>query len=240
MKRCVGCNVIYEDSFDVCPTCGDTLDVFGGEQRNNSSPQYQNNTNPRHTPQRRQTSNNSAYIFEQKSGSIFTINGSVAESNTQQYYQSRLTKLWNAIFFGEPYQLGHTSFVTIFRVEEHTTRGYPEQARDIVLYGNMQNIFATGDDVTLSARKKGSRLVADRVFNHSINDYIKLQFYIPASIISFFVLIAVIVVILIINGIINADYSAIGSAITGFISSALSFLIVIAFLWYIIKGRFKR
>ncbi|HCS10416.1 MAG TPA: hypothetical protein DIV40_03060 [Clostridiales bacterium] len=242
MKLCPECNVVYENNLDVCPTCGARLENFGGGHHPNSSIKNQSSFESanENTRQADNTGDNSAYIFEQHLRGGIVINGSVAEANTQQYYQSKLTKFLHAVFSGEPYQFSHTSFVTIFRVEEHTIRGYPEQARDITLYGNMQNIFAVGDDVTVTAQRKGSRLVAKRVFNHSINSNVRIQPYIPASVIRAFFLIAVTAIVSILYSLINADYSAIGSGITALISTFLPTLFIIGITWNFIKGFFKK
>ena len=176
MKKCPECCAIFEDSIDVCPTCGEQLENYVNsskkeEKRKQEKPQVNDYINSRQR-------DNNAYVFERNIGNDVEINGSVVESSTQQYYQSKFTKIVQALFSGEPYQLSHTTFVTVFRVEEHTTRGYPERARDITLYGNMQNIFAVGDDVTVTASRKGNRYVAKNVYNHSINEDVRIQPYI--------------------------------------------------------------
>lgn len=244
MKRCPECNAIYEDGLDVCPTCGERLETF----RSTSRPQ-QRRTEPAPEPtyirdnfsERSQGSN--TYTFEQVSGNRVVINGAVAESSTQQYYQSKLTKLFRALFSGEPYQLSHTTFVTIFRVEEHTTVGYPENARDITLFGGMQNIFAVGDDVTVTAKRKGSRLIATDIYNHSINGNVRIQANIPAGLIQFFALLILAAVVFLVYGLATADYAAMGSAaasgIASLISRLLPLALVIGLVVAILKGIIK-
>lgn len=239
MKRCPECSAVYENTLDVCPTCGEPLENYVATSNNNNG--FHNRQSGRDIHQEAPPSRaDSAYIFEEEQGRNIIINGSVAEANTQQYYQSRFTKIVQAIFSGEPYQLSHTSFMTIFRVEEHTTRGYPERARDITLYGNMHNVFAIGDDVTVTARRKGSRLVARNVYNHSINGNVRVQAYIPAFIIRLLAMVVALIVASIIYGIVTADYAAIGAAIVGFIVSLLPTIFVVWLIWYIIKGFFKK
>ena len=122
MKWCHECNAVYEDSFSRCPACGTRLvpmqeyhepASYGSEQQRESS--YNRTRN--HYQER------SALRFIESAGSRITVNGEIADVSTQQLYQSKFTKVVRALFSGEPYQLSHTSFITIFRVEEHVDRG---------------------------------------------------------------------------------------------------------------------
>ncbi|MBQ5328355.1 MAG: hypothetical protein J6J15_04130 [Oscillospiraceae bacterium] len=238
MKKCPECCAIFEDSIDVCPTCGEQLENYVNsskkeENRKQEKPQVNDYINSRQR-------DNNAYVFERNIGNDVEINGSVVESSTQQYYQSKFTKIVQALFSGEPYQLSHTTFVTVFRVEEHTTRGYPERARDITLYGNMQNIFAVGDDVTVTASRKGNRYVAKNVYNHSINEDVRIQPYISAAVIRTVAIIIAALVLYVIIGLLTADYAAIGASIMNFFVSLLPLGFGIWILWYLLKGLFKK
>ena len=237
MKRCPNCNAFYEDQFNTCPTCGGSLySVVNSDNSNNTTFTHAGNTNPSATQ-------HTMIIFEEASGTNVIINGAVTESSTQQYYQSKFSKFFHALFSGEPYQLSHTTFVTIFRVEEHAEYGYPEQARDITLYGNAQNIFAIGDDVTVTARNVGNRLVARKVFNHSINSTVHIQPNIPASVIRAFMLIAVLIVEVVVYKIATIDYAAVGSSVGKTLMSCfyavLPTIIVIWVIWILIRSLFS-
>lgn len=238
MKQCPECNLIYEDNMDVCPNCGSVLQSFEPQRTNNA----RNITiNPYDSVRKGVTSvNDRTYTFESVSGRTYTINGSVAESSTQQYYQSKFTKFFHAIFSGEPYQLSHTTFVTVFRVEEQVRSGFPMNARDIVLYGEMQNLFAVGDDVTVTARRKGSRLVARRVFNHSIDSLIRVQPYIPAGVIRGFSLATLLLLGVLLYMITHIDYAALGSRIVSLIAAFVPALVGIGLIWLMIRSFFKR
>ena len=244
MKRCEECNAVYEDSFDICPTCGGKLDPFSqGTRRGVSSEQnyYDGlNQNREHVTEEKNNQPNDSYNFEQVDGNKITINGAVAESNTQQYYQSKFTKILQALFSGEPYQFSHTTFVTIFRVEEHTQRGYPEHARDIILYGNMQNVFAVGDDVTVEAKQRGSRYIAKRIYNHTINSEVRIQPNLPASAIRFIALAIIAIIVGLLYSIATADYGSIANAFASLISSFLPIIVVVGIVVYIIKTHFKK
>lgn len=244
MKRCEECNAVYEDSFDICPTCGGKLDPFTqGTRRESSSERnhysgFSHNSAPHNEIPN--THANDSYTFERVDGNKIIINGAVAESNTQQYYQSKFTKILQALISGEPYQFSHTTFVTIFRVEEHTQRGYPEHARDITLYGNMQNVFAVGDDVTVEAKQRGSRYIAKRIYNHTINSDVRIQPNIPASVIRLIALAIVTIIISLIYSVATADYGSIAASLVGLISSFLPAIVIIGIVVYIIKTYFKK
>ena len=245
MKRCGECNVIYEGTHDICPTCGDRLETVGttsggqsgassstrdtSSARDDDSNRFRREARPEPQPR-------DEYTFEQTEGLSVVINGAVAEANTQQFYQSKLTKIVRAVFAGEPYQLSHTSFVTIFRVEEHARRGYPEHARDISVFGNMNNIFTVGDDVTVRAKRSRNKYVAKSIYNHSINSRVSIQANIPAMLIRLLTLFLVFMAISLVRGVASADFAAIG---TGLASFFMPLIIVVAIGWYI-KNLFKR
>lgn len=238
MKRCGECNAIYEDQYDICPTCGEKLESYtqasGGTTHRNTYSQREENSRS-YANNQQNSSERSSYVFEQQNGANVIINGAVVEANTQQYYQSKFTKIIQALFSGEPYQLSHTSFVTIFRVEEHTMRGYPEHARDITVYGNTQNLFAVGDDVTVEARRRGNRYVAKRIYNHSIDSNMHIQPYIPAGAI-WGILIAIIALIIMLI----SSLPAIGAGIIKLIGSLMPVIVVIGIFWYVFRSFFKK
>ena len=246
MKRCNSCNAVYDDSHNICPTCGVRLTTLSGSeerivQRSNQSYTQNNPGNSSsHVTSSRTEERDPAYRFMQSDGSYVTFNGAVAESNTQQFYQSKTTKFIRALFSSEPYQLSHTSYITVFRVEEHSFYNYPEQAQDIVLFGGIQNVFAPGDDVTVRAKRTGNRYVAKSVFNHSINSEVRIEGNIPAGVIQCLVMALVLALIVIIYSIATVDYAAIGQAIMQFIYSLIPTIVVIGILWYIIKSFFGK
>ncbi len=210
MKRCSLCNAVYDDSYGTCPTCGVRLNSLteGADRLVNSNVTVHNvplnNGN-------RQNAQSTSIQFYERSGSTHIFNGALAEVSTQQYYQSKSTKLIRALFSGEPYQLSHTSYITILRIEEHALRRYPEQAQDVVLFGGVQNVFAPGDDLTIRAKRKRNRYVAKRIFSHSIDRNIRIEGNIPAGVIRFLFLILVAAIIWAIHGIASIDYLAFGN-----------------------------
>lgn len=239
MKRCSLCNAVYDDPYGLCPTCGVPLNnITEGAGRlsesnapvQNLSPDYRN----------RQDTQTSTIPFYERSSSNHIFNGAVAEVSTQQFYQSKSTKVIRALFSGEPYQLSHTSYITILRIEEHSLRRYPEQAQDIVLFGGVQNVFAPGDDLTIRAKRKGKRYVARRIFSHSIDRNIRIEGNIPAGVIRVLSLILIAALVWIIHGILSIDYSAVGQGILRFFTSLIPTVLTILFLWLLIKSFFKK
>ena len=246
MKRCNFCNAVYDDSYNLCPTCGVRLATLSGNeerlaQRNqqavngepyNVGSSYGGYTIPR--------SSQSVYRFIEQYGSTAVFNGAIAEVSTQQFYQSKFTKIIRAVFSSEPYQLSHTSYLTVFRVEEHSINNYPEQAQDLVLFGGMQNIFAPGDDVTVRAKRKGNRYIAKSIYNHSINSNVRLEANIPAGVVKFLFWVLVFAVVWAIYSMATVNYTALGQAIVQIITSLIPTILTTAILWYIIKAFFKK
>lgn len=239
MKRCPDCNTIFENSVDVCPSCGVTLENYVMPTPHTSSNVQTHITRATDSTANYQPTG-STYEFERIEGRNIVINGAVAEMTTQQYYQSRFTKFVRAVFSGEPYQLSHTSFVTIFRVEEHTVGSYPEQAHDIVLYGSLQNVFAVGDDVTITARRHGNRLVARNVYNHSIDSQVRIQPNIPAAVIRLLAIIIAVTLVVLLYSICTADFAALGTWLKSLIGALLPVALVVWGLWKCFKGLLGR
>lgn len=239
MKRCSLCNAVYDDSYGTCPTCGVRLNSLteAAEHLANSNVTVHSASLNNGS---RQNAQASSIQFYERSGSTHIFNGALAEVSTQQYYQSKSTKLIRAVFSGEPYQLSHTSYITILRIEEHALRRYPEQAQDIVLFGGVQNVFAPGDDLTIRAKRKGNRYVAKRFFSHSIDRNIRIEGNIPAGLIRFLFLILAAAIIWAIHGIVSIDYLAAGQGILRFFTSLIPTALTIWFLWILIKSFFKK
>lgn len=172
MKHCNNCNTDIDNGFNLCPYCGQELDRQRSTQ---SSSTHSWQPDPDAQPGPSATATGSGILFEETGRNSVTINGMVVESSTQQYYQSKFTKIIQSFMHGEPYQLSHTTFVTVFRVQEHVSRGFAEQARDITVYGNIQNVLSAGDDVTVIAKTVGNHYVTRSIYNHSIDSPVTSQ-----------------------------------------------------------------
>ena len=226
MKKCHECNVVYENTHDVCPTCGDRLESDqpssrGGIDINRICRNHHSDTDIEDN-----------YTFVINDGFRTVINGAVAEINTQQFYHSKLVKKIKSIFAGEPYQLSPNSYITTFRLEEHTMYGYPEQAQDVTLYGNMRGVFVVGDDVTVRAKKRGNRFIAKKIYNHTTNSTVDVQASIPAGFIRVLALLLAIFIVYTLNSIASMDFATIGASI---IDAVVPLLVIMATLWFVIK-----
>jgi len=184
------------------------------------------------------TINNEEYNFETKNCLSTVINGAVSEINTQPpFFQTRFAKWAGAVFTGEPVQFGYSSFKTVFRIEEHSLRGYPEQARDVIIYGNTDGVLAVGDDLTIKVRRSGSKYIARRIFNHSTGRKVSMQICIPALFVRVFTILLIITLIGAINALSNINYADVSASL---LSSLLPIAIIGGIVWYAIKTLFGR
>lgn len=251
MKHCGHCDVDVDNSFNLCPYCGQALTTVGA----GSSPRPQQGptagqqatsgqaTATYRTQDSRSAGTHSPYSsaesipFQSAMGGDIVFNGQVVESSTQQYYQSKFTKVVQAVFHGEPYQLSHTTFVTVFRIEEHVQHGFAEQARDIVVYGQLQNVLSAGDDVTVVAHHEGNRLVAKSIINHSSEaQVIPHGGIISAGIVRAAVLIPLAILLILLIALISTPSSVIVGTLLNIFWPII--LIGAGIAW--LKGKFKR
>lgn len=239
MKRCNQCNAVYNDEYNLCPTCGVRLFTL-----NNAVPpaSQQNNVDTNNSTQRRTSTDNqnSAYLFSQENGFVTVFNGAVVESETLQFYQSKITKLIRALFGSEPFQLSHTSYETKIRIEEHSLSGYPELAQDFVFYGKLDSIIAPGDDVTIEAKKKGNRYIAKRIYNHTTGRNVSIEANIPSILIKAMVLLFFIAICFLIYRIATIDYATVGHKISNWLISLIPIILVLLFIVQAVRYLFKR
>lgn len=236
MKWCTNCNAAFEDEYYRCPACGSRLESIDGEPFEEPGPTIYPDPE---LIQRR--SNNNQPQFLETVGSRVIVNGEIADLTTQQLYQSKFTKMVRAIFSGEPYQLSHTSFITVVRVEEHVNRGFPEQALDFTLFGSMQSLLSPGDDVRVTAKRTGHRYIAKQIYNHTTNSQVRVSPNISATVIRVLSALLLLVVVTTVVLIASIDYSAIGSAIKAAVFSILpTVIMVVAIVYYIFSSIRKK
>ena len=114
MKHCSHCDIDVDNSYNLCPYCGQELMHLEHEKIHDTA-YWQGEAAHCATSTRPERA--TEIVFEEADGHSVKINGMVVECTTQQYYQSKLTKIVQSVFHGEPYQLSHTTFVTVFRVQ---------------------------------------------------------------------------------------------------------------------------
>lgn len=244
MKHCGHCNIDVDNSFNLCPYCGRAFTEAGSApsphtvaREEETASQHQSAASEHADQAPQGVTAHHTIPFQIAENGKFIFNGQVVESNAQQYYQSKLTKVIRAVFHGEPYQFSHTTFVTVFRVEEHMQRGFAEQARDIVVYGQLQNVLATGDDVTVVAQQEGNRLVAKSIINHSSEAQIMPQRgTISAQLVRVFVFIPLIILVVLLFALISTPSNVVIGTLLNIFWPAI--LIGVGITW--LKSKFKK
>lgn len=237
MKHCSQCDIDVDNSYNLCPYCGRELRRL--DQKNVCNTTYQQGEAAHHTTSTR-PEREIEFVFEETDRHSVKINGMVVECTTQQYYQSKLTKIVQSVFYGEPYQLSHTTFVTVFRVQEHVLRGFAEQARDIIVYGNIQSVLSTGDDVTIVAKSSGGRYIARSIYNHSINSTVTVQAgLLPAWLIRLLVIVPVGILAALICSILSTPSTEIINGILLIVTRCWP-LIALAFGWKWLVNKLKK
>ena len=237
MKHCGHCDIDIDNSYNLCPYCGRELRQL--ERENIRDTAYQQGEAAHRTTSTR-PERETDFVFEEVDRHSVKINGMVVECTTQQYYQSKLTKIVQSVFYGEPYQLSHTTFVTVFRVQEHVLRGFAEQARDIIVYGNVQNVLSTGDDVTIVAKANRGRYISQSIYNHSINASVTVQAGIlPAWLIRLLVIVPVGILVVSICSILSTPSTEIINGILLIVTRCWP-LIVLAFGWKWLVNKLKK
>lgn len=243
MKYCPDCQIEFEDGETICCYCGMPL-----KKRNENVMAVDNHNDLRNEQKAISSVNIFPNIQFIRSYGFFNrnveINGVAESVHPVQYYQNKLTKFIRAVFSGEPYQFGHTTFENLIRINELMPEGYSKQAIDVVLYGNLQSVIAEGDDLRIEAVRKGNRLVAKRIYNNATNSYIHVQPNIHASFIRAIIALIVFSICILIKTLFSMIEN-VNSATneSNFFSNVFSWIIVIAIiLWllkYIKKNLFK-
>ncbi len=245
MKRCPVCGREYSDSNEYCENCfvdlvsipsntdqsTDASASSGG--RVNTPPPY-DDRNARETEEPLLNGNH--------------VHGNVVTTNQQQYYQAVHTKIINALLKNEPFQFGHTTFSTIVRVDEISSRGFSENSIDVIVFGNVQGIIAPGDTFDANVRRSFGRYIA---VDARVNDApVRTQTLMPAIIIRlvFLLIIAAIygVIHFLTNGGISKTADSIAVAGMSLFDAILSigkelFVVVIAvvLLFYLLRMFFR-
>lgn len=248
MKRCPNCNdfALYDDNVSTCPICDSNLVTYS---RNGSTSTTSTGTGttrtrepvrPNTETQRTNTANatqQTAPEFERISGLRYHYRGIITEISSHARLHTRLKKWVNAVFRGEPYQLGHTSHETIIRVEEFHNGRVAGRKRDLVYYGDVEGRFNYGDDVSITAKRRGDRYIVTNMYLNETESRVRPGPQIPAGIIAILSLILLVVAIYLIGGIIAFITSG---ALFVLFEKAITIIIVVAVLWWIVRGLFRR
>ncbi len=118
--------------------------------------------------------------FERQEGRYVVLRGRVTEVTPGvTRYQSRLHKLFNSLFRGEPYQFAHGTYRCVFWMEEESER-FSERSRQLVYYGDIEGLVAPGYRMTVRARPRGGELVARSLYNDDLEQDVRGRAQMPA------------------------------------------------------------
>ena len=245
MKRCNACNdlAIYDDNIINCPICGTPLVAYQREQHavtRQTNPQTPplTRTQPRvNEPRGNGRTRQEPPQFETRSGMYYVYRGMVAEIRSQSRFHSRLKKIVNSLFRGEPYQLGNTSHETVFRLEEFTEARLNGRRRDLIFYGDVEGRFFVGDDVTVQAKRIGDRYIVCSMYLNDTGAPVRPAPQLPAAA----VWLLMFLILALLAAVVYGVSAVIESGIIGdFVRRVLPTLIVVAVIIWWIRTRFFR
>lgn len=185
MKRCANCNdfALYEDSQSLCPVCGGRLETY---VRSNQPPQTPSFQMPvANNPV--QNNRNDVPQFEVRRGNTYTFRGRVTDVSSQSRSYSRFRQICNALFRGEPYQFGSTTYSrggatcyrTRIRIEEFVNDRLATEKREVVFFGDAEGRLSYGDDVTVTAKRRGDRYIVKSLYCNDTQTPIRAESQIP-------------------------------------------------------------
>jgi len=104
-------------------------------------------------------------------------------------------KWFNAVFRGEPYQLGNPVHETVIRIEEISRSRLPDKKRVVTFYGELGELDA-GDDVTVTAVQHHGRLEAQAIRINDLEMDVRAQGQIPGGVMAGLSLMAAALIVL--------------------------------------------
>ena len=239
MKRCTACNdfALYEDSEIVCPVCGSRLVTYV------RSPQPQVNVGI--NMPNMVSVNDTTPRFETRNGNTYTFRGIVTEVSSQTRSYSRPRQIFNALFRGEPYQLGSTTYNrgaatcyrTRIRIEEFVNARLSTEKRELIFFGDCEGRITYGDDVTITAKKRGDRYIIKSLRCNDTSTNVKAEAQIPPTVVWSIVLTLACFLIALVAGV--SEMASTGE-LTGLIANAMLPMAVIWYIVYRIRRRRRR
>ncbi len=225
MKRCLNpeCDpmFLYGNDKTVCPFCHGIL-VSSSDTDSHFSPADR-------IPSVHQTVENDIQFIKETFGCV-EYHGRITEIEHHELFNSKILKLTNAIFRGEPYQLAHQTIEYSIRVES-LDNNY--EKTDISLFGNYLGKLQPGDEVVIKAKKRSNRKIAKSIFNCSTETYIKPGFQISPFVIRLAAVAFVILAYMIISGIIQMFQD-------GTVASLFSLFVPIAVIVWFLKSKLRK
>lgn len=186
-----------------------------------------------------QDNNPSNPEFTKKVFGKLVCTGRVTEIEHQALFNTKLHKLLNTIFRGEPYQFAHQTQEYTIRVEPITDT-IPLQALDFCLYGSYLGRIHPGDEVQITAKDKGDRRVVIHIKNLTTNTEIKPGLQISATAIRSFILVFLFLALFLAQGLFTVFTSGIALKwVSSLINSFLNVIIPIGIIIYAIRSIVK-
>ncbi len=182
MKQCPNCQglELYDDEEIRCPHCDSVLVPYVRSRRTSSSGNPTQEETVRPTTPHSSARRAQQPEFEQRVGRKLQYRGIVDSITPSSRFMPRFLKWANAVFRGQPFQLGNPVHETTIRIEEISQSRLPDRMRSLVYYGEL-NELDVGDDVTISAYRKNSRLIIKRIRINDIESDVKPHGQISAA-----------------------------------------------------------
>lgn len=127
------------------------------------------------------TSTNSPFLEEIPGGKVKCY-GRIVEVNHQDLFYSKIKKLLNSVFRGEPYQFGYQISEYLIRVEDIGNPESPQRV-DFCLYGNYMGRLINGDEVWIIAKDGSGRRIVKFIYNASTQSQIHPGIQLPANVV---------------------------------------------------------
>ncbi|MBQ6610437.1 MAG: zinc ribbon domain-containing protein [Oscillospiraceae bacterium] len=189
MKRCPKCGgmELYDDTRFTCPYCGETLVSYerrraghsgGGLGGPSAAPDRQTEEEPSQEPR-----------FEEKHAGRYSYRGRVVSLAPSERPARPFAKWLAAVFLGQPYQLGDTVHETCIRIEEFSRARLSEQMRNLIYYGQL-NDLNVGDDITAAAVLRRGRLIVRELTVHDVESDVRARGQIPPAAVRLLTLLA--------------------------------------------------
>ena len=254
MKRCQNCNdfALYDDNIMTCPVCDSKLITYVRKSRSTSAEEepirpnrnarteepVRLNRNARTEEPVRPNRNtrteesvrpNTPPAFETRRGGLYHYRGQIIQISSQARLHSRLKKLVNALFLGEPYQFGNTSHQTAIRIEAFHEGRISGRRRDLIFYGDVEGRIYSGDDVTITAKRRGDRYIVTRMYSNETETAVRPAPQIPNAMVWVtFLLLAMLVIGFIVSGLALA-----------LLKEVIIIVVTLLIVWEIIKAFFR-
>lgn len=255
MKRCSRCNdfSLYDDEIMNCPVCGQVLTTYvrrviqtqyvsgnpvSGSSVSNNTAASNVGRAPLNTSVQTGTHRSFTPEFETRRGFSYVYRGIVTEVTPQARLHSSLKKWVNAVFKGEPYQLSNTLHSTTFRVMDVSNGSFSRRKRDFIFYGDVEGRFFVGDDVEVTAKRRGNKYIVTRMhLNDTETDVRPSSIQIPAIVLRLFALVIAYLLVSFISGVV---FIVASGAFQQIMNELLSLFICVALVAGIVRSLRRR